>query len=80
MDYQKLYRYLLEVFDDLYRKLDDDFMKLDRQMKKAYEEGQGEEIKAFKDLTLCLGKMKMLRDVRCFMLEAELDMMKGGKT
>lgn len=77
MDYKELYDYVLETFETRYEEIDSEWAELDKVMNEAISKGEGEFV-ALKDISFCLGRLKMLRDVICFLKETELGMMKKG--
>lgn len=80
--YEKAFNCCVKSFDDLYSKLDIELELADKHvqdlLKKDEDRVTGEQVEALKEFAVSYGKLKMLNDVMCFMLEAITSAMRGG--
>lgn len=75
MEYKSIYKYVYECLRERYDEIDAEYALLDKKILEAIEEGKNE-ISTLGDLSSCLGRLKMLHDVLCFMRETEQGMLK----
>ena len=67
-DYKTKFEELRETLEETSELLEMEYQRLDEEMQEAIKKGEGEVI-ALKELSFHLGKMKMLHDVKCLVLE-----------
>lgn len=67
-DYKTKFEELRKTLEESSELLEMEYHRLDEEMQEAIKTGEGE-IMALKELSFHLGKMKMLHDIKCLVLE-----------
>lgn len=67
-DYKTKFEELRKTLEESSELLEMEYHRLDEEMQEAIKKGEGE-VMALKELSFHLGKMKMLQDVKCLVLE-----------
>lgn len=69
MNYERIIKRLANVLDEKYDEIEDEYKELSKKMDKALANVEENGIHELKDLSYCLGRMKMVSDIRCFVIE-----------
>lgn len=69
MNYERIIKRLVNVLDEKYDEIEDEYKVLSKKMDKAIANVEENGIHELKDLSYCLGRMKMVSDIRCFVIE-----------
>lgn len=67
-DYKTKFEELRETLEETSELLEMEYQRLDEEMQEAIKTGEGE-VMALKELSFHLGKMKMLHDIKCLVVE-----------
>lgn len=69
MNYERIVKRLVNVLDENYDEIEDEYKELSKKMDKVLEDVNKNGIHELKDLSYCLGRMKMVSDIRCLVIE-----------
>lgn len=69
MNYERIVKRLTNVLDEKYDEIEGEYKELSKKMDKVLEDDEKSGIRELKDLSFCLGRMKILNDIRCLMTE-----------
>lgn len=69
MNYERIVKKLVNVLDEKYNEIENEYNELSKKMDKVLENENQNGIHELKDLSFCLGRMKMASEIRCFVLE-----------
>lgn len=69
MNYERIVKRLVNVLDEKYDEIEDEYEELSKKMDKVLKDESQNGIHELKDLSFCLGRMKMLSDIRGFVIE-----------
>lgn len=70
-DYKTKFKELYETLEESSELLEMEYQRLNGEMQEAIKKGEGE-VMALKELSFHLGKMKMLHNVKCLVLEMQV--------
>lgn len=69
MNYERIVKKLVNILDEKYDEIENEYNELSKKMDKVLEDVNKNGIHELKDLSFCLGRMKMLSDIRGFVIE-----------
>lgn len=69
MNYERIVKRIVNILDEKYDEIENEYNELSKQMDKVLEDMNKNGIHELKDLSFCLGRMKMLSDIRGFVIE-----------